>query len=53
MKSDHAVGVLIASFTVALMLLLIAVSIDGWMNCNDKGGAWVRGAFFYECVEKK
>lgn len=37
---------------VLFFVALTAVGVIGWIDCNDRGGDYVRGTFWYVCVDE-
>lgn len=49
MKPENLIGVLVAFIVVVFAMSTLAQCVD----CDQRGGVLVRGAFWYECVEPK
>lgn len=43
---------IITFLVVCIMITSTALFVAQKANCDGRGGAWVKGAFWYECVER-
>lgn len=53
MVKEHKFEIFSIVTLIVFTLWILLHTFNGWADCNEKGGAWVKGAFLYECVEKK
>lgn len=44
----------VAAMTLAAIVIAAAVAIGyAWWGCHERGGAFVRGVFWFECVAQR
>ncbi len=51
-RNDDLVMAIIVSFVVLAMIFSTGIGVRQWADCNDKGGDYVRGVFWYTCVNE-
>lgn len=40
------------TLVVILVLVVIFALLSGWRDCRSRGGAYVRGLFWMECIRR-
>jgi hypothetical protein len=38
---------------MAIVTTMLVLQTKGWLECNHHGGTYVKGAFWYKCIEQK
>jgi len=51
MKKKSLIELLVAMAMVSFIIFIAYQAVNGYIECSDQGGTYVRGLLWFECYE--